>query len=106
MQITVTFRHMDSTQALKRHATEKLSHLEHYYDQLMDMQVVFSTEKKDHICEVTLHSPGEVFKATAKTDDMYSAIDAVMGKLERHAVKRKEITKMASHKSTRPVLTE
>lgn len=99
MQVTVTFRHMDSTKALKEHAVDRVEHLEHFFDQVQDVHVVLSAEKKNHIAEVTVHSPGEVFKATAKTSDMYSTIDAVMEKLERHVVKRKEITKATRPKS-------
>lgn len=100
MQITVTFRHMDSTEALRNHTVTKIQHLEHYFDQVQDVNVVLTAEKQQHITEVTIHSPGEVFKASATTDDMYSAIDAVMEKLERHVKKRKEITKMEGRKRT------
>ncbi len=99
MQVNVTFRHMDSTKALKDHAIAKIEHLEHFFDQVQDVHVVLSAEKKQHIAEVTVHSPGEVFKATASTDDMYSTLDAVLDKLERHMVKRKEITKLAPHRA-------
>ena len=99
MQITVTFRHMDSTESLRRHAIEKIQHLEHYFDQVQDVNVVLTAEKQQHITGVTVHSPGEVFKASATTEDMYASIDAVADKLERHAVKRKEITKMEGRKS-------
>jgi len=101
MQITVTFRHMESSQALKEHVMAQMEHLEHYFDQVQDVHVVLSAEKKHHIAEVTVHSPGEVFKATSSTDDMYSTLDAVVDKLHRHVVKRKEITKVNSHKSGR-----
>ena len=90
MQINVTFRHMDTSDALGRHATEKLQGLGHYFDRVHNVNVVLSTERNQHIAEVTVHSPGEVFKATASTEDMYSTIDAVLEKLERHLVRRKE----------------
>ena len=99
MHITVTFRHMDSTKRLKEHAIEKITHLEHYFDGVQDVNVVLSTEKKHHITEVTVHCPGEVFKAKASTDDMYSSVDTVIHKLERHLAKRKELLKVEPHKS-------
>ncbi len=102
MKIDVTFRHMESTTALKEHAIEKLSHLEHFFDQVQDVHVVLSAEKKHHIAEVTVHSPGEVFKATASTDDMYTTIDSVLAKLERHMRRRKEIVKINSQKAEKP----
>lgn len=100
MQIDVTFRHMDSTPALKETVIEKMGHLSHFFDQVQDVHVVLSAEKKHHIAEVTVHCPGEIFKAHASTEDMYSTLDAVMSKLERHVKKRKEITKLGPKKSS------
>ncbi len=99
MQITVTFRHMDSSDAVREYATKKLSALDRYFDKVQDVHVVLMAEKKQHITEVTVHSPGEVFKATAKTEDMYASVDSVLDKLERHAVKRKEVTKVNAHRA-------
>ena len=98
MHVTVTFRHMDSTPRLKEHVDAKIRHLDHYFDKVMDVHVVLSTEKRNHITEVTVHSPGEVFKATSSTDDMYSSVDSVIHKLERHLAKRKELVKVEPHK--------
>ena len=66
---------------------------------MQDVNVVFSTEKKHHITEVTVHSPGEVFKASSSTDDMYSSVDSVVHKVERHLSKRKELVKVEPYKS-------
>jgi len=99
MNITVTFRHMDSTPRLKEHALQKIEHLSHYFDRVQDVNVVFSTEKKHHITEVTVHCPGEVFKASSSTDDMYSSVDSVVHKVERHLAKRKELVKVEPHKA-------
>ncbi len=99
MQITVTFRHMGPSDALREYAVKKLSALDRYFDKVQDVHVVMMAEKKQHITEVTVHSPGEVFKATSKTDDMYASVDGVLDKLERHAVKRKEVTKVNAHRA-------
>ena len=97
MLIDVTFRHMDSTDALKQHAVDKIGHLERYFDQVHEAHVVLTAEKNNHIAEVTLHSTGDVFKAAATTEDMYHSIDQVLEKLERHLKKRKELVKNNKH---------
>jgi putative sigma-54 modulation protein len=99
MRIDVTFRHMDSTPALREHAEAKIEHLEHYFDRVQDVHVVFYKEKREHVTEITVHSPGEVFKASARTDDMYSSVDSVIHKLERHFANRKDRLKVDSHKT-------
>jgi putative sigma-54 modulation protein len=99
VQIEVTFRHMESTPALKDHAIEKIEHLSTYFDLIQDVHAVLQAEKKHHIAEITVHTPGEVFKASATSEDMYVSIDKVIDKLHRHLVKRKEIVKLESHRS-------
>jgi putative sigma-54 modulation protein len=101
MNIDVTFRHMDSSKSLMRYASERVATLERYFDQIQDVHIVLSAERKHHIAEVTVHSPGEIFKATASTEDMHSTLDSVMAKLERHFRRRKEIVKTNSHRSPR-----
>ena len=100
MDIEVTFRHMNSTPRLKEHVMKKIVHLEHYFDKVQSVHVVLSTEKIHHITEVTVHSPGEVFKASSSTDNMYSSVDSVVHKMERHLAKRKELVKLEPHKAS------
>jgi len=98
MLIDVTFRHMDSAPMLREHAIERSNKLSRYFDQVQDVHVVLSTEKINHIAEIAVHTPGEVFKASATSTDMYKSIDQAIEKLERHLVKRKEKVKVESHR--------
>ena len=47
MQVTMTFRHMEQSDALKAYAEEKLERVEKYIDGPINAQVYFSVEKKD-----------------------------------------------------------
>jgi putative sigma-54 modulation protein len=97
MQIAVTFRHMDSSDALRSYAEEKLGRVHKYIDEPIDAQVVLTVEKKiRHNAEVTLVAKGITIKASAEvTDDMYAALDAVVDKIERQLKRYKE--KLKSH---------
>ena len=87
MDISVTFRHMQPTESLKNYAEEKLSKIKRYLDFPLEAHVVLSVEKFRHIADVTLSVNGTWIKGIEETDDMYSAIDQVMDKLEKQVKK-------------------
>jgi putative sigma-54 modulation protein len=90
MQITTTFRHMESSDALKSYAEEKLSKVDKYIDEPIVAQVFFTVEKIRHMAEVTLTAKGITIKASEETNDMYAAVDAVIDKIERQLRRYKE----------------
>lgn len=97
MQVTMTFRHMEQSDALKAYAEEKLERVTKYIDSPVNVQVYFSVEKKiRHIVEIVINSKGISTKASEATHDMYAAIDAVIDKIERQLVRYKE--KIKAHK--------
>jgi putative sigma-54 modulation protein len=90
MQITTTFRHIESSDALKSYAQEKLERVQKYIDEPIVAQVFLTVEKIRHIAEVTITAKGITIKASEETNDMYAAIDAVVDKIERQLRKYKE----------------
>ena len=100
MQISVTFRHVEPTEAIKKHVEEKVSHIKKYLIKPIDVHVILSVEKFRHQCEVVL-AEGH-FRATAlETDEnLYSSIDLALHKIERQVRKHKEIVK--EHKNHTP----
>jgi len=97
MQVTMTFRHMEQSDALKAYAEEKLERVIKYIDSPINVQVYFSVEKKiRHIVEIVISSKGISTKASEATHDMYASIDAVIDKIERQLVRYKE--KIKAHK--------
>lgn len=97
MQVTMTFRHMEQSDALKAYAEEKLERVTKYIDSPINVQVYFSVEKKiRHIVEIVINSKGISTKASEATHDMYASIDAVIDKIERQLVRYKE--KIKAHK--------
>lgn len=83
MRVSITFRHVDPSDAIKQHAREKCAKLQKFLRQPMTARVTLSLDKLSHAAEVRLSSGGERFEAHEVTDDMYAAIDKVMSKLER-----------------------
>ena len=96
MHITVTFRHMDSSDALRAYAEEKTERFQKYLSEPIEVHWVLSVEKIRHIADATIAGSGVTIKAEESTGDMYSAIDAVLDKLEQQVRKHKE--KLKDHK--------
>jgi putative sigma-54 modulation protein len=90
MQITTTFRHMEPSDALKTYAEEKLEKIKKYIDEPILGQVFLTVEKIRHSAEITITAKGVTIKAAEETNDMYSAIDAVLDKIERQLRRYKE----------------
>ena len=84
MQFSVTFRHMNSTEALKTYARERMDRVRKYLPDPIGCHVVMSTERHLHRVDVTftMHN-GDAISANEVTENMYSAIDLVIAKVER-----------------------
>jgi putative sigma-54 modulation protein len=83
MNISVTFRHMDTSQAVKSYATSKLGKIQKFLRQPMVAKVTFSVDRLRHSAEVQISSGGKHLEAKETSEDMYASIDAVLDKLER-----------------------
>ena len=83
MQVSITGRHVDLTEPLKDYVHDKLGHLKHSFDHVVDVHVVLGVEKHRHRCEVTMAANGVNIHAKHETDDMYAAIDGVIDKINR-----------------------
>jgi putative sigma-54 modulation protein len=83
MYISITFRHMDTSEAVKRYATEKLAKIQKFLRRPMTAKVTLSVDRLKHIAEARISSGGEHLEAKWSSEDMYASIDVVLGKLER-----------------------
>ncbi|WP_133126727.1 ribosome hibernation promoting factor [Legionella nagasakiensis] len=96
MQINFTGHRMDVTPALRAFTQEKFDKLEKHFDRITAINVVFDVEKLRQIAEATvLVAKGELH-ASSESDDMYTAIDSLVDKLDKQLIKHKE--KMRKHR--------
>jgi len=94
MQLSVTFRHMEPSEALKDYAHDKISRIEKYFDSVMEAHAVLSVEKFRHTADVSVIADRIKIKGQGQTEDMYSAIDMVIDKMERQAKRYREKVKL------------
>ncbi len=83
MQVSITGRHVDLTEPLKEYVHDKLGHLKHSFDHVVDVHVVLAVEKHRQRCEVNMAANGINIHGKHETDDMYAAIDGVIDKINR-----------------------
>ncbi len=96
MQVNVTFRHMDATDALKSFAAEKVQRIEKYISTPADADVVLSVEKYMHKADITIKAHGMMMRGKEKSEDMYASIDRAMQKIEKQV--RRYRDKISNHK--------
>jgi putative sigma-54 modulation protein len=91
MNITITFRHMDATDAVKGYATEKVARLQRFLRGPMKAQVTLCCQQdRLHSVEVDIHAGHAHFHAHETSEDMYASIDKVADKIERQIRSAKE----------------
>lgn len=101
MQVSVTFRHIEATAALREHAERRVERIAKYLHRPIDAHVVLSVTKRRHTAEIVLNADRTTFSSKEETGDLYSAIDLAADKLEQRA--RKHTSKLKSHKVPAPV---
>ena len=104
MQVTVTFRHVDPTPALRTYAEGKLTRVvKKYLRRPGDAHVILAVSKTRHVAEITLQADHVSLFAKEETTDLYSAIDLAVEKLEHQAQKLKARRKEHKGQSARAV---
>ena len=90
MQLTVSGHHIDITDALRQHVSDKFQKLQRHIDHITNIEVTLTVEKQIHKAEANLHISGADLFASSESNDMYSGIDNLADKLDRQIIKHKE----------------
>jgi putative sigma-54 modulation protein len=95
---------METSDAVRSYAEEKLQRVKKYLPDPINVHVILSVEKIRHTAEISIVTNGLTIYAEDETLDMYSAIDAVLDKIERQVRKYKDKIqrKKAHHSSQHP----
>lgn len=96
MQITITARHFNLTNAIRDHVENSASKLTKYFDHILNVHFILSIENNRNKVEMVLHIPKNNLKSEAIDTDMYIAIDDAVDKMEQQIKKIKD--KWSDHK--------
>lgn len=90
METTFTFRNIESTNALRQHALDKLDKLGKYLMKSASVHVIFNVEGARHVAEITVNVKGGRFVGVESSNDMYTSIDNAVDKIKRQLSRDKE----------------
>lgn len=90
MQTSVTFKNIDPSDNLKAYVQDKLDRFDRLLDNPAEANVVLSVEKFRHIAEIKILGDRLKINGKEETNNMYSAIDMVLDKLEKQIKKSKQ----------------
>ena len=90
MQTSVTFKNIDPSDHLKSYVGDKLDRFDKFLDNPAEANVVLAVEKFRHIAEINVAGDKLTIIGSEETNDMYSAIDMALDKLETQIKKSKQ----------------
>ena len=87
MDIAISGRHVELTDALRATVAEKVTRATRHLEGMDRAEVRFSEERNPRIsekevCEVTIFGHGHIVRAKAAASDVFAALDRVVDKLE------------------------
>jgi putative sigma-54 modulation protein len=99
MRISVTTRHFEAEEKIKKYLTEKLEKLQKFFAKIISARAILIKEGYRHIAEITLSTNSMQLVVKEAAEDMYSAVDLAFVKLQRRLVRFRD--KVKEHKARR-----
>jgi putative sigma-54 modulation protein len=90
MNIQITVKNIELTDAIRSYVEKKVSKVKKYLDQVIDVHVVLEVNKNIHLAEILVNAKGVFLKGRESSEDLYASIDLAIDKIERQLVKYKE----------------
>lgn len=99
MLFTITGKHIEITDAIRNHATEKTEKLPRYYNSINQVEVIIDgNDGGNQSVEIIARAEhSNVFIATETGEDVYTCIDMAVHKLERQLKRKKEKQRNNKH---------
>ena len=67
MQVNITFRHLEPSDALKSHVRDRVEHVKRYLERASEAHAVLHVENLDHHAELTVKAGRFLLRGSAKT---------------------------------------
>lgn len=83
MTLSITSKQMDITPAIRSYLDDKIAKLDKWRVQLINPHVILSKEPDGFVVDATITTKGSPLVASAKHEDMYTAINDLITKLEK-----------------------
>ncbi len=90
MQVIITGKNVEVTDALKNYINKKLRKLERFSQGLIKAEVVLERQRNWQKVEVTIRGDGFISRGEERASDMYASVDGAANKLEKQLKRFKE----------------
>jgi len=90
MKLTITGRNIEITDAINDHLEKKMQKTIQDLGEKADIHVALSVEKHRHFAEFTIKTKGFTVHSEEETNDLYSAMDNALVKIEKQLRKHKD----------------
>jgi putative sigma-54 modulation protein len=90
MNLDITGKQLDLTDALKDFITERFENVRKHSNKITHAHVTCELTKDEQIAEARLHIPGTEIFAKASSDNMYKSIDLLIDKIIKQIDKYRE----------------
>ncbi len=80
--LNIIGRNVFVTEAMKNHASEKLSKVERFHNHIMHVTVTLDIQKTEHLCSIHVKIDHVEVIVHASTSDMYASIDEAVARLQ------------------------
>ncbi len=74
MILNITSKQMEITAAIRDHVEDRIDKLEKWQAHLINPHIVLSKAQKEFVADTTINTPNGTLVASAKHEDMYTAI--------------------------------
>ena len=100
MNIKVTGKDLEVTDAIKAYVEKKVEMLVKYFDDEFDVVATVKSEKTEKVAEIRVSVKGDLYKAVTAHKDLYAAIDKdidiLEGQIRKFKTKKEKMLRDAS----------
>ena len=89
MNIKITSKELEATEAIKDYIEKKAERLEKYFGEEIDVYATIKTEGNDKVAEISIKAGSDEFRAVTAHKDLYASIDKDVDILEGQVRKMK-----------------
>jgi len=104
MNLQLTGRHLEITPAIREYTTGKFGKIKRHFDNVIDVKIILSVEKLKQKAEATVHISGKDVFVECENENLYTAIDSLVNKLDRQVLKHKEKISARRHDDSGKVI--
>lgn len=91
MNLHLTGHHLEITPAIRGYAADKFDKIKRHFDNVViDVNVILSVEKLKQKAEATMHVSGKNLFVECDDENLYTAIDLLVDKLDRQVRRHKD----------------